>query len=60
MVSDKLAARNAAHATKGKAKEAVGKSTGNRKLKSKGKTDQTKAKVKRTGEKVKKVFADRL
>jgi uncharacterized protein YjbJ (UPF0337 family) len=38
---------NAAQAGKGKAKEAAGKSTGNRKLESKGKADQTKAKVKR-------------
>jgi uncharacterized protein YjbJ (UPF0337 family) len=48
--------RNAAQATKGKAKEAVGKATGNRKLESKGKTDQTKANIKKTGEKVKDVF----
>jgi uncharacterized protein YjbJ (UPF0337 family) len=48
--------RNAAQGAKGKAKEAAGKSTGNRKLESKGKADQTKAKVKKTGEKVKDVF----
>jgi uncharacterized protein YjbJ (UPF0337 family) len=48
--------RNAAQDAKGKAKEAAGKATGNRKLESKGKTDQTKAKVKKTGEKVKDVF----
>jgi uncharacterized protein YjbJ (UPF0337 family) len=48
--------RNAAQAAKGKAKEVTGKSTGNRKLESKGKTDQTKAKIKKTGEKVKDVF----
>jgi uncharacterized protein YjbJ (UPF0337 family) len=48
--------RNAAQSAKGKAKEAAGKSTGNRKLESKGKADQTKAKVKKTGEKVKDVF----
>ena len=48
--------RNASQTAKGKAKEAVGKTTGNRKLESKGKTDQTKAKVKKRGEKVKDVF----
>jgi uncharacterized protein YjbJ (UPF0337 family) len=48
--------RNAAQELTGKAKEAAGKSTGNRKLESKGKADQTKAKVKKTGEKVKDVF----
>ena len=48
--------RNAAQGAKGKAKEAAGKSTGNRKLESKGKADQAKAKVKKTGEKVKDVF----
>jgi uncharacterized protein YjbJ (UPF0337 family) len=48
--------RNAAQTAKGKAKEAAGKSTGNRKLESKGKADQRKAKVKKTGEKVKDVF----
>jgi uncharacterized protein YjbJ (UPF0337 family) len=48
--------RNAAQAAKGRAKEAAGKSTGNRKLESKGKTDRTKAKVKKTGEKVKDVL----
>jgi uncharacterized protein YjbJ (UPF0337 family) len=48
--------RNAAQSAKGKVKEAAGKATGDRKLESKGKTDQTKAKVKKTGEKVKDVF----
>ena len=41
---------------KGKAKEAAGKSVGSSKLESKGKADQAKAKVKKTGEKVKDVF----
>jgi uncharacterized protein YjbJ (UPF0337 family) len=49
-------ARNAAQGAKGKTKEAVGRSTGNRTLERKGKTDQTKAKIKKKGEKVKDVF----
>jgi uncharacterized protein YjbJ (UPF0337 family) len=48
--------RNAGQAAKGKTNEVVGKSTGNRKLESKGKAEKTKAKVKETGEKVKDVF----
>jgi uncharacterized protein YjbJ (UPF0337 family) len=46
-------ARNATQSAKGKIKEAAGKTTGNRKLETKGKTDQAKAKVKKTGEKIK-------
>ena len=46
-------ARNAAQSAKGKVKEAAGKATGNRKLETKGKTDQGKANVKKTGEKIK-------
>jgi uncharacterized protein YjbJ (UPF0337 family) len=46
-------ARNTAQSAKGKVKEAAGKATGNRKLETKGKTDQGKASVKKTGEKVK-------
>jgi uncharacterized protein YjbJ (UPF0337 family) len=48
--------RNTTQNVKGMAKEAVGKLTGNRKLESKGNADQTKANVKKTGEKVKDVF----
>lgn len=48
--------RNAAQAAKGKSKEGAGKATRNRKLESKGKTDQRKAKIKKKGEKVKDVF----
>jgi len=48
--------RNAAQSAKGKAKETAGRSTGNRTLERKGKTDQTKAKIKKKGEKVKDVF----
>ena len=46
-------ARNATQSAKGKVKEAAGEATGNRKLENKGKTDQAKAKVKKTGEKIK-------
>lgn len=49
-------ARNASQNAKGKVKEATGKLTGNRKLESKGKSDQAKASVKKTGEKVKDHF----
>ena len=48
--------RNAVQNAKGKAKEPAGKSVGSGKLESKGKADQAKAKVKKTGEKVKDVF----
>lgn len=48
--------RNAAQSVKGKTKEVAGKATGNQKLESKGKSDQAKAKVKKTGEKIKDVF----
>jgi uncharacterized protein YjbJ (UPF0337 family) len=49
-------ARNASQTAKGKVKEAAGKVTGNKKLETKGKTDQGKAKVKKTGEKIKDKF----
>ena len=49
-------ARNTAQSAKGKVKESAGRAVGNRKLETKGKTDQTKARVKKTGEKVKDVF----
>ena len=49
-------ARNAAQDVKGKVKEATGATTGNRRLERKGKTDQTKASAKKTGEKIKDVF----
>jgi uncharacterized protein YjbJ (UPF0337 family) len=48
--------RNAAQDVKGKAKEAAGRATGNRKLANKGRSDQAKAGVKKAGEKVKDVF----
>jgi uncharacterized protein YjbJ (UPF0337 family) len=46
-------ASNRAQAVKGKAKEAIGSATGNRRLKAKGKTDQAKASLKDVGQKVK-------
>jgi uncharacterized protein YjbJ (UPF0337 family) len=46
-------ARNTAQGVKGKTKEAAGEATGNDALRRKGKTDQAKSKVKKTGEKVK-------
>jgi uncharacterized protein YjbJ (UPF0337 family) len=47
-------ARNTAQKAKGKAKETVGTVTGNQRLRRKGKVDQFKARVKQTGEKLKK------
>jgi uncharacterized protein YjbJ (UPF0337 family) len=49
-------ARNAAQDAKGQVKEVAGEVSGDRKLESKGKTDQAKAKVKKAGEKLKDVF----
>jgi uncharacterized protein YjbJ (UPF0337 family) len=46
-------ASNRAQDLKGKAKEAVGATTGNEDLRTKGKADQTKASLKDAGEKVK-------
>lgn len=46
-------AKNAAQRAKGKVKETAGRATGNNRLRRKGKTDQTKGKLKQTGEKVK-------
>ena len=43
-------AKNKAQELKGKAKEAVGRTTNNRDLTAKGKTDQAKAAVKNVGE----------
>lgn len=40
----------------GKAKEKLGKATGNRRLQNEGRADQAKAKVRSFGEKVKDVF----
>ncbi len=49
-------AKNTVQGAKGKVKEAVGKATGNDKLEAKGKVDQTKADLKKAGEKVKDAF----
>ncbi|MEO5839510.1 MAG: CsbD family protein [Acidimicrobiales bacterium] len=46
-------ASNAAKGVKGKVKAAAGKTTENRKLEAKGKADQAKATVKKTGQKLK-------
>jgi uncharacterized protein YjbJ (UPF0337 family) len=46
-------ASNKAQDLKGKVKETVGSATGNKDLKTKGKTDQAKAGLKDAGEKVK-------
>ncbi|KAA1424157.1 CsbD family protein [Nocardioides antri] len=51
---DKL--ENTADDKVGKAKEALGKASGDDELKSEGKTDQTKANLKQAGEKVKDAF----
>jgi uncharacterized protein YjbJ (UPF0337 family) len=45
--------RNTSQAAKGKVKATAGRATGNRKLQAKGNADQAKAKVKKTGEKLK-------
>ena len=46
-------ASNKAQDIKGKVKEAAGKATGNERLESKGKSDQTKSALKDAGEQVK-------
>jgi len=52
--TDKL--KNTAENAGGKAKEAVGKVTGDRDTEAEGKTDQSKADLKGAGEKVKDAF----
>ncbi len=49
-------AKNAGEDAKGKSKEAAGKSTDNDRLEAEGKADQSKADVKKAGEKVKDAF----
>ena len=46
-------AKNSVQQAKGKAKEAVGKVTGNDKLEAEGKTDQKRSDLKQAGEHVK-------
>jgi uncharacterized protein YjbJ (UPF0337 family) len=48
--------RNKAQELKGQIKEATGRATGNRRLKAKGRTDQTKAHLKQAAEKIKDAF----
>jgi uncharacterized protein YjbJ (UPF0337 family) len=49
-------AKNAAEDLTGKGKEGVGDATGDDKLKAEGKTDQSKANLKKAGENVKDAF----
>lgn len=48
--------RNAAQRVSGRAKEATGRATGDRRLEDEGRVDQTKASLKQRGEKLKDVF----
>lgn len=52
--ADKI--KNAAEKAAGKLEESAGKVTGDKSLEAEGKTDQTKASLKQTGEHVKDVF----
>ena len=49
-------ARNTAQQAKGKLKEEVGKVSGDKKLRAKGKAERTKGNLKQAGEKVKDAF----
>ena len=49
-------AKNSAQQAKGKAKETVGKATGNDRLRVKGKADQMEGDLEQAGEKVKDAF----
>jgi uncharacterized protein YjbJ (UPF0337 family) len=49
-------AKNKAQDLGGKAKEAVGKATGDKDIKNEGKSDQAKSNVKDAGEKIKDAF----
>ncbi|GAA1958645.1 CsbD family protein [Amycolatopsis minnesotensis] len=49
---------NKAEDLKGKAKEGLGKTTGDRELEAEGKTDQAKGNVKQAGEKIKDAVKD--
>ena len=50
----------AAEEAKGKVKAAIGKATGNRRLEAEGKTDQTKARMKKAANKIKGTIRDAL
>jgi uncharacterized protein YjbJ (UPF0337 family) len=49
-------AKNTAETAKGKAKEGLGKATGNESLEAEGRADQAKGDLKQSGEKIKDVF----
>ncbi|WP_084265022.1 CsbD family protein [Actinomadura macra] len=51
-------AANTGNKIKGKAKETVGKVTGNERLEAEGKTDQAKGDIKQAGEKAKDALTD--
>jgi len=55
-LDDKIS--NAAEDLAGKAKEAVGKVTGNERLEAEGELEQSKADLKQAGEKIKDAFKD--
>lgn len=55
-MATKAKAKNTAQQAKGKAKETVGKATGNDRLRARGKADQMKGNLKQAGEKVKDAF----
>ena len=55
-MTNKDKAKNKAQITKGKVKEVAGRATGDKKLETKGKTDQAKGNLKQAGEKVKDAF----
>jgi uncharacterized protein YjbJ (UPF0337 family) len=57
-MSDKDKISNQAEKAKGKAKEAVGKATGNEQWEGEGKADQVSGDVKQAGEKVKDAARD--
>lgn len=52
-------ARNKLNKVSGRAKEAVGRATGNRRLETEGRNDQRRADLKDAGEKIKDVFRPR-
>lgn len=55
-VTNKDKAKNLAEITKGKVKEAAGKTTGDDQLENDGRVDQMKGDLKQAGEKVKDAF----
>ena len=55
-MTNKDKAKNKAQVTKGKVKEVAGRTTGDNKLETEGKTDQAKGNLKQAGEKVKDAF----